>query len=63
MGIYGDRCAQECKLTRQDQDDFAVRSFTRARKAIAEGAFKAEIVPVAIPGKKGATLVSDDKDP
>ena len=37
MGVYGDQCAVKCKLTKEDQDSFAVRSFTRARKAIADG--------------------------
>ena len=48
MGTYGDRCADKCELTRKDQDDFAVRSFTRARKAVADGVFEDEIVPVPV---------------
>jgi acetyl-CoA C-acetyltransferase len=63
MGVYGDRCAQQCNLSRQDQDDFAVRSFTRARKAIAEGSFGGEIVPVPVTVKKQTTLVSQDEGP
>lgn len=63
MGTYGDKCAERCELTRQDQDDFAVRSFTRARQAIADGAFAAEIVPVPIVVKKQTTLVSVDEGP
>jgi acetyl-CoA C-acetyltransferase len=63
MGIYGDRCAEKCGLTREDQDNFAVRSFTRARKAIAEGVFKEEIVPVPVTVKKATTLVKDDEGP
>jgi acetyl-CoA C-acetyltransferase len=63
MGVYGDRCAQECKLTRQDQDDFAVRSFTRARKAAAEGVFQDETVPVPVTVKKQTTLVKEDEGP
>ena len=35
MGVYGDRCAQRYGFTREDQDDFAVRSYTRAQEAIA----------------------------
>lgn len=63
MGTYGDRCAESCKISRQDQDDFAVRSFTRARKAIAEGVFQTEIVPVAITVKKQTTLIAEDEGP
>ncbi len=48
MGTYGDQCAAKCNLSKKDQDDFAVRSHTRARKAIADGIFKDEIVPVTI---------------
>src|SRR5207249_6864951 len=48
MGTYGDRCAEKCGLTRKDQDDFAVRSYTRARAAVKDGTFKAETVPVAV---------------
>ena len=47
----------------KQQDDFAVRSYTRARKAIAEGVFDDEIVPVEIKGKKGSTIVSEDEEP
>src|SRR3954471_12948084 len=43
MGTYGDRCAQEYNLSRQEQDDFAVRSFNRARQAVADGIFRDEI--------------------
>ncbi len=63
MGTYGDQCAAKCELSRQEQDDFAVRSFTRARKAVAEGIFDDEIVPVTIPSKKGSTTVTEDEGP
>ncbi|HEX4588467.1 MAG TPA: acetyl-CoA C-acetyltransferase [Gemmataceae bacterium] len=63
MGTYGDRCADRCGLTRKDQDDFAVRSFTRARKAVAEGLFKDEIVPVPVTVKKQTILVAEDEGP
>jgi acetyl-CoA C-acetyltransferase len=63
MGIYGDQCAAKCQFSKQAQDDFAVRSCTRARKAIAGGVFDDEIVPVEIKGKKGTTTVSEDESP
>jgi acetyl-CoA C-acetyltransferase len=63
MGIYGDQCAAKYQFSKQDQDDFAVRSYTRARKAVAAGIFDDEVVPVEIKGKKGVTIVSEDESP
>ncbi|MFO0732064.1 MAG: acetyl-CoA C-acyltransferase [Nitrospiraceae bacterium] len=64
MGIGGERCAARYQLTRQEVDDFAVESYRRARAAMAMGAFAREIVPVAVPQRKGAPLVmSVDEEP
>src|SRR3954469_22383444 len=63
MGIYGDQCAAKYQFTKQAQDDFAVRSYTRARKAIAEGAFDEEIARVEIKTKKGTQVVREDEEP
>jgi len=63
MGVYGDQCAAMAKLTRADQDDFAVRSFTRARQATADGVFKSEIVSVPVVVRKQTTLVAEDEGP
>ena len=64
MGNAGELCAAKYRLSRQEVDDFALESYSRARDAIARGAFKKEIVPVAVPQKKGApALVSDDEEP
>jgi acetyl-CoA C-acetyltransferase len=63
MGTYGDRCAREFGFSRQAQDDFAVRSYTRARQATADGYFAAEIVPVEVSSKGKSTLVSQDEEP
>jgi acetyl-CoA C-acetyltransferase len=64
MGTCGDLCAQKYDFSRQAQDDFAVRSHTRARQAIAGGLFETEIVPVEIPAKgKGMLVVSQDEGP
>lgn len=63
MGTCGDLCARERGIARQDQDDFAVMSFTRARRAIEAGWFAREIAPVAV-DVKGATLeIKDDESP
>jgi acetyl-CoA C-acetyltransferase len=63
MGTYGERCAQKYNFTRQQQDDFAVRSHTRARKAIADGVFASEIVPVEVTVRGKTTRVTDDEGP
>jgi acetyl-CoA C-acetyltransferase len=64
MGLGGELAAESCSLTREDQDRFAVRSYEKALRAQREGAFDAEIVPVEVPGRKGAvTLVSKDETP
>jgi acetyl-CoA C-acetyltransferase len=63
MGTYGDRCAQKYNFSKQQQDDFAVRSHTRARKAIADRIFAKEIVPVEVAVKGKTTTVRDDEGP
>jgi acetyl-CoA C-acetyltransferase len=64
MGKAGELCAKEYGFGRDAQDTFAAESYRRAQKAIAEGAFQAEIVPVPIPQKKGPdVLVSVDEEP
>ncbi|HEX3903028.1 MAG TPA: acetyl-CoA C-acyltransferase [Polyangia bacterium] len=64
MGDCAELCAKEKGITRADQDAFAVESYKRALRAIAEGKFKPEIVPVEIAQKKGAPkLVADDEEP
>ena len=56
--------AHEYEVSREDQDAFALRSQERAAKAIASGRLAREIVPVEIPGRKGAvTLVDTDEHP
>src|SRR5262249_10752237 len=63
MGVFADRCAVKFGITRQAQDDFAVRSYTRARKANEEGISADEIVPVEITVKGKTTKVSLDEGP
>ena len=63
MGVYGDHVAAKYQFSKQAQDDFAVRSYTRARKAIASGIFDDEIVAVEIKSKKGSTTISEDEEP
>jgi acetyl-CoA C-acetyltransferase len=59
MGITGELVADEYKVTREDQDRFAVQSHHRAAAAIKEGRFKAEIAPYEIKGRKGEVTVFD----
>src|ERR1051325_6387584 len=61
MGEFGERAVQAFQFSRADQDAYAVETLTRARKAITEGAFKAEIVPVSVPAKGGAQTVENDE--
>jgi acetyl-CoA C-acetyltransferase len=64
MGDCAELCAKEKGITRADQDAFAAESYKRALRAQAEGKFRAEIVPVEIPQKKGPPkLVADDEEP
>jgi acetyl-CoA C-acetyltransferase len=63
MGTHGDRCAREFHFTRQEQDDFAVRSYQRARKAIADGAFDAEVIPIDVTFKGKTTRIRADEGP
>lgn len=63
MGTYGDRCAAKYGFSKAEQDEFAVRSHTRARKASADGLFDREIVPVAFTVKGKTTTVTADEGP
>jgi acetyl-CoA C-acetyltransferase len=64
MGTHAERVAIASKVSRQDQDEFALRSHQRAIAAIDEGRFDAELVPVTIRDAKGReTIVSVDEGP
>jgi len=63
MGMHAERVAAKHDVTRDAQDEFAVRSHQRALAAIADGRFSEEIVPVEVPGKKGPTIVDTDENP
>ena len=64
MGMCGEKCAADFKLSRAAQDEYSIESTRRAQRAQAEGLFKAEIVPVSVPQKKGdPVVVSDDEGP
>ncbi len=60
MGMTAENVAEKYNVSREDQDRFAYRSQMRAKKAMEEGKFRNEIVPVPVPGeKKGETKVID----
>src|ERR1700687_967337 len=59
MGMSAEAIGEKRGISRQEQDEYALRSHQRALSAISEGRFKAEIVPVSIPGRKGAAMVID----
>jgi acetyl-CoA C-acetyltransferase len=62
MGNCGDICAREYKITREQQDDYAIESYTRAVKAWETGFFAREVVPVEIKTRKATTVMDRDED-
>ena len=63
MGVTAENLVERYGISRADQDAFAAESQRRAESAIKSGAFKDEIVPVVVPGKKGETRVDTDEHP
>lgn len=62
MGNAAELCAKEYNLSREQQDDYALESYTKAKKATDEGKFKNEIIPITIHQKSGATTIDKDED-
>jgi acetyl-CoA C-acetyltransferase len=63
MGVAAELCATECNISREDQDAFAIESYTRSANAWKAGKFDAEVVPVVIPQKKGdAVVIAHDEE-
>jgi acetyl-CoA C-acetyltransferase len=63
MGGHAEYTAKKAHLSRKAQDEFAAESHRKAIAAQDAGKFKREIIPVAIPGKKGATVIDTDEGP
>jgi acetyl-CoA C-acetyltransferase len=64
MGVTAEFVAEEYKVTREDQDRFALDSHQKAVKAVTEGLFKEQIVPISVPVRKGPAIVFDtDEQP
>jgi acetyl-CoA C-acetyltransferase len=62
MGNAGELVAETYAVSREEQDEFAAASHQKAAQAAAAGRFKAEIVPVEIPQKKGATVLMEQDE-
>jgi len=63
MGNCADLCAREYKISREEQDEFAINSYNRAADAWKAGKFSDEVVPVEVPQRRGdALIVSEDEE-
>ncbi len=62
MGVLADLCALEHQISREEQDDFAMKSYLRSKKAWEEGKFKEEVIPVEIPQRKGTPFLFDEDE-
>jgi acetyl-CoA C-acetyltransferase len=63
MGVLADKCASEHSFSREDQDAFAIQSYERTKKAWSEGKFSNEVIPVAVPQRRGDDLIiSEDEE-
>jgi acetyl-CoA C-acetyltransferase len=63
MGNCAEKTASEMKISREEQDQYAIKSYQRATKAWESGLFKREICPVSISSKcNGSTIISEDED-
>jgi acetyl-CoA C-acetyltransferase len=64
MGTAADLCATECNVSREDQDAYAIESYTRCQTAHTNGHFKKEIIPLELKDKKGnLTVIDQDEEP
>ncbi|SER20738.1 acetyl-CoA C-acetyltransferase [Solimonas aquatica] len=63
MGLFAERCVERYGFTRQMQDEFALSSLSRAKKANEDGSFDFEVVPVEVQGRKGSETISRDEQP
>jgi acetyl-CoA C-acetyltransferase len=63
MGLTGELVADKYGISRETQDAWAVESHRKALAAMQSGAFKAEIVAISVPGRRGEVLISEDESP
>lgn len=63
MGVCADACATEYRFSREEQDSYAIQSYQRSAEAWKSGAFTEEVVPVAVPQRRGEpVLVTEDEE-
>jgi acetyl-CoA C-acetyltransferase len=63
MGMFAERAVKRYEFSRQEQDAYAIESLTRAKAAIASGAFADEVVPVEVTTRSGLSVVQVDEQP
>jgi acetyl-CoA C-acetyltransferase len=64
MGNFADFCATEHQISREEQDAFAIGSYTKSQASIEKGLFENEIIPVVIPQRKGDPItIEKDEEP
>ncbi len=59
MGVCAEKCAEEYKISREDQDNFAITSYKRSAAAWDAGKFNDEVVPVEVPQRRGDAIIVD----
>ncbi len=62
MGNCADNTAKEMKISREDQDAYAIQSYERSAKAWSEGKFQEEVIPVEIKSRKGSIMITEDEE-
>ena len=63
MGTFAEDTAEHYQFTREAQDNYAIESLTRAKKAVEDGSFDQEVVSVTVKTRKGDTNISSDEQP
>jgi acetyl-CoA C-acetyltransferase len=63
MGVFAEACVEQFGFTREQQDDYAIASTTRAKAANEDGSFDWEIAPVTLKGRSGETVIQHDEQP
>ncbi len=63
MGVFADRTAEKYGISRQEQDEYAIRSYTNSAQTTQSGKFNEEIIPVEIPQRKGdPVIIAEDEE-
>lgn len=63
MGVYAEKCASDYQFSREQQDEFAISSLSKAKQAVENGSFEAEITPLIIATRKGEIEITKDEQP